>query len=391
MYNILNRKVNPPKTHSFFLFGARGTGKTTLLKENFIDSETLYLDLLKSELFRQLSLKPATLEQMIDSHPTQVKRVIIDEVQRIPSLLNEVHRLIEERATVQFILTGSSSRKLKRGGANLLAGRAYVYHLHPFIVSELKDNFDLETALKWGMLPTAFTCKEDWERKEYLLAYADTYLKEEILQEQLIRNLLPFQRFLPIAAQTSGERINYRKIAKDVGAAPQTVQSYFQILEDTLIGFFLPSFHPSVRKQERVAPKFYIFDPGVKRSLGRQLDTGLVHGTYAFGKAFEHLVIQQIVAMQSYARKQDKLCYYQTQGGVEIDLVIDRAGSTPILVEIKSTDLVREDHVKHLNSVSKDLPESEAYCFSMDPIRKKIGNATCVHWSEGLSELFGRN
>ena len=383
---ILTRSANLPTTQSFFLFGARGTGKTTLIKERFLDEQTLYIDLLKYQEFQQLAVDPGSLEKRINALPS-CHRIVIDEVQRIPAVLNEVHRLIEESPGRQFILTGSSARKLKRGGANLLAGRAFVYNLFPVLHSEARERFDLDWALQWGTLPRMFDITEEWARKEYLLAYSDTYLREEILQEQLIRNLDPFQRFLPIAAQSSGSILNYRTIARDVGAAPQTIQSYFQILDETLIGFFLPAYHPSIRKQERVSPKFYLFDQGVLRSLSRQLDSQLVPGTYAFGRAFEHFIIQQIRAAISYSRKQHELYYYQTQGGLEVDLVIDRPGSPVVLLEIKSSPVVRADHCKHLQAAAEAFKNCEAYCFSLDPIRKKFGDVLCLPWQEGLAEL----
>jgi len=385
---MVNRLIKPSQTHSFFLFGARGTGKTSLIKERFLDDQTLYLDLLRDSEFEALNLNPDSLEQRIEAKPG-IKRVIIDEVQKVPALLDMVHLLIENKKGLQFVLTGSSARKLKRGGGNLLAGRAWVYNLYPLTHLEYGNNFDLQSALEWGGLPGLLEFSKPEDKQEFFQAYTSTYLKEEILQEQLVRDLKPFQRFLPIAAQTSGHILNYSKIGRDVGVAPQTVESYFQILEDTLLGFRLPSYHPSLRKQERLNSKFYLFDIGVLRTLLKTIGTPLQSGTYAFGRAFEQFVIREIISLSSYQRKTDEFYYYATHGGREIDLVIDRGGSGSIFIEIKSKDKVNAEDVRHLEALSgeKQLKNSSFYCLSLDKNAAKIGNTLCLHWKDGLREL----
>ena len=225
--------------------------------------------------------------------PASVEWILIDEVQRAPRLLDVVHRLIESTGK-RFVLTGSSARKLRRGASNLLAGRAFVYNLYPLTVPELQDAFVLEDALHWGTLPRIYSLAGREEKNAYLRAYALTYLKEEIVAEQIIRRLDPFREFLEVAAQSNGTIINYANIARDVGADPKTVVSYFSVLEDTLVGFHLPAYHRSIRKQQRANPKFYYVDIGVKRSLERTLEVPLRTGTYEFGKAFAHFVITQI-------------------------------------------------------------------------------------------------
>jgi len=383
---MIDRILNPSKTKSFFLFGPRGSGKTTLLRNDFIRSSTLYIDLLDSDEFEELSLRPSALSERIEASEV-CDRVIIDEVQKVPALLDEVHRSMERAKRVQFVLTGSSARKLKRGGANMLAGRAFVYNLHPLTSVELGDSFSLEHALEWGTLPRLTELGDPEDRREFLRAYASTYLREEILQEQLIRKLEPFQRFLPVAAQASGNVLNYSRIGRDVGCAPQTVESYFHILEDTLVGFFLPSFDRSVRKQQRKSPKFYMFDLGVMRALNRELGAPLNASTYAFGRAFEHFVVQEIHRLCSYRRKDDRLFYYQTHGGLEVDLIIDRPRRPLAAIEIKSTRRVREDHIAHLARFERDLGACQALCLSLDPNAKKIGNVECLHWREGIAAL----
>ena len=290
--------------------------------------------------------------------------------------------------TLRYQFTGSSARKLKRGGANLLAGRAFVYNLYPFSPRELKERFQLSEALSWGTLPRLYALQAQEDKREYLSAYALTYLREEVLEEQLVRKLEPFIRFLPIAAQTSGKIVNYSSIAKDVGVASKTVESYFHILADTLIGFFLPAFHPSVRKQERSAPKFYLFDLGVRRALAQNLDSDVSAGTYGWGDAFEHFILQEIVRLASYQRKQHQMFYYRTYGDLEIDLILQRGSSPPTLIEIKSCDQLSDDHLAHLRRITPDFPDSPAYCLSLDPRTRVTDGIRCMHWQNGLAELF---
>lgn len=381
---MLKRLLNLPKSHSFFLLGARGTGKTTLIEDKFLGPESLHIDLLDTDNYTRLSLRPSELKARITPG---IQRVILDEVQKIPSLLDEVHSLMEKNKSLQFVLTGSSARKLKRGGANLLAGRAFVFNLHPFTHRELGSSFELQQALNWGTLPKIFELADDFEKKEYLKAYAKTYLQEEILQEQLIRKLEPFQRFLPIAAQMSGKILNYRTIAADVGVAPQTVENYFHILSDTLLGFFLPSYHPSIRKQEREAPRFYLFDLGVKKALSMLLDVPVETGTSMYGDYFEEFVIQEAVRLNSYTRKDYRFSYYRTKSGVEVDLVVERGGLPTLLIEIKSTDFLQERAVSKLNVLVEDFENTQAYCFSRDPNAKQFGKVKCLHWVDGMREI----
>ena len=384
---MLRRTVKLHNTHSFFLFGPRGAGKTRLLKAEFLDRYALYVDLLSSDEFGELSLRPDSLKTRIEGR-YDLKKVIIDEVQKVPALLDVVHQLIENNSqNLQFIITGSSARKLKRGAANLLAGRAFVYHLYPFTAEELGESFIMQQALEWGTFPALLQFEHAEDRRSYLRAYTDTYLREEVLQEQLIRKLGPFQRFLPIASQCSGTVLNFAKIGRDDGAAPQTVENYFHILQDTLIGFFLPAYHRSIRKQERQGSKFYLFDLGVMRAFSRELDIPLKPGTYAFGRAFEHFVIQEIYRLCSYRRPDDLLYYYQTHGGLEVDLVIDRPGQALAAIEIKSAAMVTAEHVRHLNEFVRTLSEAEAFCFSLDPHPRRIGRVQCLHWEEGLNRL----
>ena len=283
------RFVKFPLQHSFFLFGPRGTGKSTLLKKRFHLSQCLWLDLLETSVEDQFSRNPGDFYAIVKALPKEVLYVVVDEIQKVPKLLDEVHRLIEETDKI-FILTGSSARKLKRGGANLLAGRAFVCSLYALSCFELGEQFELERALHWGTLPKIFSLEDDTSRSAFLRAYSDTYLKEEIWNEQVIRKLPPFRRFLEVAAQCNGKIINYANIAQDVGVDDKTIKEYFIILEDTMIGFFLEPFRNSFRKRLVEKPKFYFFDPGVVRSLSRRLSVPLTAKTSAYGDAFEHFI-----------------------------------------------------------------------------------------------------
>lgn len=368
------------------MFGPRGSGKTHLLKSYFENTPNHYIDLLDPETFQTLSLRPKTIIEQLAALPNSTRWVVIDEVQKLPVLLDLVHQQIES-SRFQFALTGSSARKLKTGGANLLAGRAIVHHLFPLTALEIGEEFSLANALHWGTLPRLFSLDEDEEKQGYLRSYAHTYLQEEITQEQVVRKLDPFRRFLFVAAQMSGQIINFAKIARETGATIPTVQSYFQILEDTLIGFLLDSFHESIRKRQRENPKFYFFDTGVLRSLGQTLTVNLVPQTYAFGVAFEHFIVNEIRRLAFYRKKDYRFSYLRTKDGVEIDLIIERPGIKRALVEIKSTERITPDDVRSLQQMAPDIPNSESFCLSLDRTAKKIGEVHCLPWFTGIKTL----
>jgi len=280
-----------------------------------------------------------------------------------------------------------SARKLKRGASNLLAGRAFVHHLHPLTHLELGTAFRLKDALRWGTLPRLYHLSNNEEKAEFLSAYAFTYLKEEIATEQIVRKLAPFRNFLEIAAQTNGQIVNFSKIADDVGVDIKTVQSYFSILEDTLAGFLLPAYHRSVRKSQRSHPKFYFFDTGVKRSLEGTLRQDILPRTYAFGRAFEHFLILEIFRLNDYYRGDCRLSFLRTKDGLEIDLVLDRPGRPTAFIEIKSSDCVTERDLSSLNRFLNDTLAGEGFCLSLDLHEKKIGHVSCFPWTQGLKAL----
>lgn len=383
---MFNRIFNPSKKHSFFLFGARGTGKSTWLKSYFAQTPHIYIDLLNPDTEEKYSKNPGELLAKIENLQDKQTWILIDEIQKNPKLLNLVHLCIEKYKT-PFALTGSSARKLKRGAANLLAGRAFVFNLFPLTPMELKKDFDLFHTLQWGSLPEIFHLNDSQSKQRYLRTYAQTYLKEEIVVEQVIRKLDPFRQFLEIAAQQNGEIINYSNIARDVGVDTVTVQSYFQILEDTLVGYLLQPYHRSIRKRQRTNPKFYFFDLGVKRSLENTLSTNLQEGTYAFGKAFEHFLIITMIHFNHYFEKDYRFSYLRTKDDAEIDLIIERPGKPCALIEIKSKKQVDERDVKTLENFLKDFGSAEAYLFSNDPDEKKIGNVFALPWEKGTAKI----
>jgi uncharacterized protein len=388
---MLTRLSNILKTHSFFLFGARGTGKSSLLKQHFQannvtspEEQVIWIDLLQAKQERDFALNPDRLSEITkDLKPGSW--VIIDEVQKVPRLLDVVHREIEENKLL-FALTGSSARKLKRGGANLLAGRAFVYHLFPLTHRELGESFNLASALRWGTLPGLLELSSDREKELFLDSYVHTYFREEIIAEQLIRAIDPFRRFLEVSGQCSGTILNYRKIADDIRSNEKTVKNYFDILEDTLLGFYLPAFHVSIRKQQKTAPKFYLFDPGIKRSLDN-LTTVPVTSSAEYGLAFEHFIICEMKRLSSYLGKNYRFYYLATKGGLEVDLAIERPGAASILVEIKSTDQVQPRHLAHLTSLKADCPQYEAYCFCQEVTPRRVDGVRVIHWMDGFKEI----
>lgn len=364
---------------SIFLFGARQTGKSTFLRQKFPDS--IYIDLLDTALKNRLNRRPSLLYEML-SDKGEGTLVIIDEIPEVPELLNEVHRLMSEKGLV-FILCGSSARKLKRKGYNTLGGRAYPVYLFPFVSAELPE-LDLQQAINYGMLPPHYLAKNPHRR---LSAYIDVYLKEEIKEEALVRNLNAFQRFLEVAALTDGEMVNLKNIAQDCGVSANTVSSYFDILEDTLLGFRVPAYTKTMKRRLVQAPRFYYFDVGVANYLLHRKD--LVRGTAEYGHAFEHLVIQELRAWLAYTDCVEQLSYWRTYTGQEVDAVI---GDARVAIEIKSVEEVLPRHLKGLKAFASDYPDSRLLIVSLDPINRRMGDVECVYildffkklWKEGI-------
>jgi uncharacterized protein len=383
--HMYQRLCKPLKSNSFFLFGPRGSGKSSLLKALFSEKNCLWIDLLESDVYRQFLQRPELLDQQ--ARAKKWDWVIIDEVQKVPSLLDQVHKLIEDKKA-KFILTGSSARKLKRASANLLAGRAFVNTLHPFTSWELGDDFNLENVLNWGSLPQLTHYSETAEFREYLKAYVHTYIKEEIKEEQVVRNIEPFVKFLEVAAQMNGKIINYSKISRDSGTNSKAVERYYEILSDTLIGFFLEPFHRSVRKRQIQHAKFYFFDLGVTKSLAGQLTVPTQEGTVSYGDAFEHFFILECIRLNDYLKKDFKFSYLRTKDDLEIDLIVDRPGKKRVLIEIKSSKLIDSKEILKMTSIKEDLKPCEFWFVCREKVARTFEGFIILPWDEALQRLF---
>lgn len=360
---------------SIFLFGARQTGKSTALRQQF--PKEIYIDLLDSDVRNRLERRPALLYEMLKDKG-EGTIVIIDEIPEVPKLLNEVHRLITEK-NLRFVLCGSSARKLKRKGTNTLGGRAFPIIFHPLVSAELPD-FDIDRAVNYGMIPSHYLAKNPERR---LAAYIDVYLKQEIKEESLVRNLSAFQRFLEVAAISDGEIINNNNIAQECGVSATTVNSYFDILEDTFIGYRLPAYTKVVQRRLVQAPRFYFFDVGVANYLMHR--RRLVRGTTEYGHAFEHLVIQELIAYMHYTHQDEKLSYWRTYAGTEVDVII---GDARIAIEIKSVEEVLPKHLKGLKAFGEEHPECHRIIVSHDIFPRKIGDIECIPVKEFLHRLW---
>ena len=340
---ILPRILKAPE-QSFFLLGPRGSGKSTWLRAIFPDAHVI--DLLSEETYHRMLASPGLFADQLRAISTG-SWVVVDEVQRLPGLLNEVHRFIETKR-LRFVLCGSSARKLKRADVNLLAGRALHRSMHPFVPEEMGANFDLEEALRFGLMPIIWDSNE---KDEVLSAYARLYLKEEIQAEALVRNLPGFARFLPLAALFHGQTINVSNIARESGVARTTVAGYLSILEETLLCFRLPAYEAKLRLRERKLPKWYWCDPGIVRSMKR------VSGSVApeeKGALFEGIVAQLLRAYKDYRGICDQMYYWapSARSGTEVDFLLVK-GKELVAVEVKSGNTYTESWCKGLRVVAQ--------------------------------------
>lgn len=360
---------------SLFLWGARQTGKSTLLKAMFPDS--IWFDLLLNDVFERLQKNPAQLREIVLASQSE-KPVVIDEIQKIPALLNEVHWLIENQKT-RFILSGSSPRKIIRSEANLLGGRALRYELFPLVSSEIPD-FDLLRALNNGLLPRHYLSDNP---KQMISAYIGNYLQDEIMAEARIRNATLFSRFLEAAAFSNGEIINYSNIASECGVSAPTVKEYFQILEDTLTGSFLPSFQKRPKRRVILAPKFYYFDVGIANYL---LKRGKIEiGSEAFGSAFEHFIYQEIVAHRNYSGLHYPIYYWRTASQIEIDFVL---GDHEVAIEVKATQNANPRHTKGLKSFTEEYTVKKQILVTNDAFPRQMGDCLVLPWRLFLQKLW---
>jgi len=344
---MLERKLHlpPPGTETFFLWGPRQTGKSTLLRSKYPDA--VWIDLLKAEEYRRYLDTPEYLRQELPDKG-DMPFVVIDEVQKLPALLDEVHWLHENRH-VQFALCGSSARKVKRGHANLLGGRAIRYEMFGFVSAELYPDFDLHRLLNHGYLPRIYLSKQP---RRLLNAYVANYLKEEIAAEGLVRNLPVFSNFLNLASLSDTESVNFSTIARDCGVSSQTVKEYFQILEDTMLGRWLPSFRKRPKRRVTAASKFYFSDVGVVNFLAKR--GAVQQGSELFGKAFENWCFHELNAYNMYNEAFAEFSYWRLAGGTEVDFIVN---DMKVAIEAKASEKISGNHLKGLRSLKVDHPD----------------------------------
>jgi predicted AAA+ superfamily ATPase len=373
-------RIALPARQSAFLWGPRKTGKSTFLKTAFPHSLTF--DLLQTDLLLDLTRRPALLrERLLAADPAQLAHpVILDEVQKVPALLDEVHWLIENRG-LRFILCGSSARKLKRGRTNLLGGRAWRYQMHPLTSAEVGD-LDLLRALNRGLVPTHYLGPD---HRRSLAAYVVDYLKEEVFDEGLTRNVAAFSRFFEAIVYSHGDLTNYANIARDCGVDAKTVKEYYQILVDTLLGTFI---EPWKKRQERQvigkAPKFYLFDVGVAGAITKR-HVAQARGEH-FGRALEHFVLMELLAHRSYRGLDYGVHFWRTKSGYEVDFVL---GDAEVAVEVKGAPRVDSSELRSLRAFMDDNHPRRAVVVCNEPAPRVTDGIDVLPWREFLARLWG--
>jgi predicted AAA+ superfamily ATPase len=358
-----------------FLWGPRQSGKSTLLKTTFPHSP--YYDLLLSDEFERLNRRPALLREELLAQPPAVP-VIIDEVQKIPSLLDEIQWLIVNK-NIQFILCGSSARKLKRGSGNLLGGRALRYEMFPLVSHEV-PGFNLLRALNNGLIPRHYQANQP---EPLLRSYIGDYLKEEIAAEALTRNIPAFAKFLESAAFSNGEVVNFNNIAQECGVSGPTVKEYFQILVDTLLARFVPSFQKKPKRRVIQSPKFYLFNVGLANALLKRGD--IVQGSETFGRAFEQFIFQEIVAHSHYSGLEYPISYWRTTSGFEVDFIL---GNGEVAIEVKGTTEVQPHHLRSLHAFREEYKPKKTIVVSLDTKPRNVGGINILPWETFLKDLW---
>lgn len=369
------RIYKPLKNKSFFLFGPRGTGKTTWLKQSL--GQAHYIDLLNAETYRLLLGNPHRLESMI---PTGEKIVVIDEVQKVPAVLDEVHRLIEGKGII-FVLTGSSARKLRRGGVNLLAGRALQRYFHPLTCWELGNDFSLEKSLKFGLLPAALAAENP---KDFLSAYINTYLREEVQSEGLVRNLSTYSHFLEVASFSQAQALTMTRIASDVGVDAKVIASYFDVTDDLLLSYRIPVFSKRAKRRLASHPKFFFFDVGVFRALRPKgpLDMDVEID----GPALETLFFQHYRALGDSLQWDQKMYYWRTATKVEVDFV--SYGEEGLFAfEIKRSSLLRDEDLNGLRLFKQDYPMAKCFLLNLSDQETTRDDIRVLNFEKALRNL----
>ena len=381
---MIHRICDLPLNRSFILFGPRQTGKSTLVNATFT-KKVWKINLLMTDQFLKYSKHPERLrlEALEKIEREGIRRVFIDEIQRVPDLLNEVHFLIEKTGC-QFLMTGSSARKLRKGGINLLAGRAIQRRLFPFVYKEISDSFSLNEVLRYGSLPAIYGCSPE-ERIDILNSYTETYLKEEVHAEGLVRNLGGFSRLLDLAASQCGDLISFTAIGRDCHVATRTVQAYYDILEDTLISIRLQPWRKSVRKRMVSHAKFYLFDLGITNSLTRQLTAP--PDPVRRGRLFEQFIILETYRLLQYRQSEACIYFWRTNHGAEVDLIIEKYGKIIAAFEIKSQSHITGAHLSGLRSFRTEYPEVPLHVIAMVENSYRIEDVLVVSWKKYLEEL----
>ena len=374
--DLYKRELNLPsilKQKSHFLFGARGTGKSTLIDQTLPDSKVF--DLLDDEIYERLLRSPKIIEEVTANFSGIV---VIDEIQRLPKLLNEVQRLMRKVPNT-FLLTGSSARKLKKGASNLLGGRAWEAHLHPLTYREI-DDFNLLKYLNYGGLPHVYLSSNPTKELRH---YINLYLREEIITEALTRKMEYFISFLDTLSLANGEELRFQNISNDSNVPARTIQNYIQILEDTLIGFQLKPFRKTKKRKAIACSKFYFFDLGVVNQLAKRSE--IKEGSELFGKAFEHFIIREVKSRLSYKDTDHELCYWRSTSQFEVDLII----GNKYAIEIKSTKNINSSHLKGLKALREEGLIEKYIVVSNDPISREIDGVFVCHWRDLFKNYFG--
>lgn len=360
---------------SCFLFGPRQTGKSTLLRTHFPQAKTY--NLLHADQFFQLSQRPQLIRESLGTQQIPQDPIIIDEIQKLPILLDEVHACIEEFGA-RFILTGSSPRTLRRGGANLLGGRARTCHLFPLVSAEI-GNMDLPRIWNFGALPSIYLSDQP---QQDLRDYVGTYLQEEIHAEGLVRKIENFSRFLRTAALCNARLINFAEVANDAGIPPRTIIEYFRILQDTLVGYLIEPFARTTKRKAVSTAKFYFFDIGVCNLLAGI--TNVQPKTTLFGDVFEHFVLTELKAYQSYHNDVRPLTFWRSTRGIEVDFLL----GADCAIEVKGTELATDRHLSGLHALAEEIPLRHRLVVSLDPHPRRIGTVDIVPIREFLHRLW---
>lgn len=378
------RLLSFPESGSFFLFGPRQTGKTTLVRSRY--PQAWYINLLFEETFYRYSAEPGLFRrQALEQITGQgIETIILDEVQRIPELLNDVQAIIDTNPQIRFVLTGSSARKLKRKGVNLLAGRAVERRLFPYVQEEMGDRFSLDAVLRFGSLPGIFG-KDPETTKDLLMAYVNTYLREEIRQEGLVRNLGAFSRFLDIAASQNSDLVSFSDMARECGVSSHTIKSFYDVLEDTMVAFPLQSWSKSARKRMIAHPRYYFFDTGVINALNRRLSAELDPRTR--GRLFESFIILELYRLLHYSRSEARLFFWRTSGGAEVDLVVEKHGRLIAACEIKSSRVIDGRDLSGLKSFKEDNPDTPCYLACTTELPYEKNGFRILPWTMLIKEL----